>query len=75
MGMLTGEAREKAQAALDATYALLDAAEAVCRHCKAAKTRAAREGKPLANVRCGGHKTQRGLVYVTSPLSETYWAS
>jgi len=29
----------------------------------------------VARAACKKHKTARGLAYVTSPVSETYWAS
>jgi len=32
-------------------------------------------GDKVARAACKKHKTARGLAYVTSPVSETYWAS
>jgi hypothetical protein len=88
------DVRAKWQADLDAAYAAHVLKVAVCRYCRAAKTRARRaldrRGEQWATenptewvwqahkadeAECKHHNSQHRLIYVTSPLSETYWAS
>jgi hypothetical protein len=42
-----------------------------CRYCKSARTRSGDPGKYCKSV----HAFRSRMLYVTSPVSETYWAS
>lgn len=56
--------------------AALRAAEQVCRHCKAARTRAKNKGKvDWQAATCGPCRNRSRVAFATSPASENYWCS
>jgi hypothetical protein len=65
--------KTRPQREYEAARARLDAEMDACRYCKRARAKA--EEERGSRDGCKRHLSQRRLIYVTSPISETYWSS